>query len=38
VDHAFTTTAFVLDGYRIVRTLGIELAHADTAIFTHGFE
>ena len=23
MDHAFTTTAFVLDGYRIVRTLGV---------------
>jgi uncharacterized protein YbjQ (UPF0145 family) len=23
MDHAFTTTAFTLDGYRIVRTLGV---------------
>src|SRR3954466_12092586 len=23
MDHALTTTAFVLDGYRIVRTLGV---------------
>jgi len=23
VDHALTTTAFVLDGYRIVQTLGV---------------